>query len=425
MSDRPETAIKIEGVSKAFKLPHERHSSVKGLFVNIFRRNRSYERQQVLKDINFEIKEGEFFGIVGRNGSGKSTLLKLLAGIYTPDKGHIQVNGKLTPFIELGVGFNAELTGRENVYLNGALLGFNRKEMTAMYQKIVEFAELERFMDQKLKNYSSGMQVRLAFSIAIRAKSDILLIDEVLAVGDLDFQKKCYEYFFDLKNKNQTVVFVTHDMSAVRKFCSRCLLLSSGTVKRIGSPDDIAREYESINLRAADKRLGKENDEDKTPKYKTREGNKQAEIIKVETFNPSSKKSQRTFMAQEKIGIRITFEAHVSISRPSVGFIFQDQSNITVFATNNWIVKAPTKALKKGDRLVLETIVENVFTDGKYSITCAIESENFMTIYDRIEHIFSFMIGGHKLAHATTHPVNTMSISYIKNKNSLEETRET
>src|SRR5690606_31573026 len=158
----------------------------------MFRGKRTYEKQQVLKNISFEIKKGEFVGIVGRNGSGKSTLLKLLAGIYSPDKGSIEVNGKLVPFIELGVGFNPELTGRENVFLNGALLGFNRKEMQAMYKDIVEFAELERFMDQKLKNYSSGMQVRLAFSIAIRAQSDILLIDEVLAVGDAAFQQKCY-----------------------------------------------------------------------------------------------------------------------------------------------------------------------------------------------------------------------------------------
>lgn len=196
-------AIKVNGVSKAFKLPHEKQNSVKGLFVNMFRGKRTFERQQVLKDISFDIKKGEFFGIVGRNGSGKSTLLKLMAGIYTPDKGHIQVNGKLTPFIELGVGFNPELTGRENVFLNGALLGFNRKEMEAMYDEIVAFAELESFMDQKLKNYSSGMQVRLAFSIAIRANTDILVLDEVLAVGDEAFQRKCFAYFAKLKQEKR------------------------------------------------------------------------------------------------------------------------------------------------------------------------------------------------------------------------------
>jgi ABC-2 type transport system ATP-binding protein len=186
MSD--EVAIKVENVSKTFKLPHEKANSLKSAVVNFWHSDRTFENQKALSDISFEVKKGEFFGIVGRNGSGKSTLLKLLAGIYTPSKGEIRINGKLTPFIELGVGFNPELTGRENVFLNGALLGFSRKEMEVMYEDIVKFAELRRFMDQKLKNYSSGMQVRLAFSIAIRAQSDILVLDEVLAVGDSNFQ---------------------------------------------------------------------------------------------------------------------------------------------------------------------------------------------------------------------------------------------
>ena len=203
----PEVAIRIDGLSKTFKLPHEKYTSVKSVFINFYRRKRTYELQQALKDVSFEIKKGEFFGIIGRNGSGKSTLLKLIAGIYTPTKGEIKISGSLTPFIELGVGFNEQLTGRENVYLNGALLGFNRKEMNTMYKDIVEFAELEKFMDQKLKNYSSGMQVRLAFSIAIRAKSDILLLDEVLAVGDIAFQQKCYDYFSNLKIQNKTNLF--------------------------------------------------------------------------------------------------------------------------------------------------------------------------------------------------------------------------
>lgn len=209
--------------------------------------------QHVLDDISFDIKQGEFFGIVGRNGSGKSTLLKLLAQIYTPNKGGITVNGSLTPFIELGVGFNPELTGRENVFLNGALLGFDRKEIAAMYDDIVNFAEIERFMDQKLKNYSSGMQVRLAFSIAIRAKTDILLIDEVLAVGDTAFQQKCFSYFEELKRGNTTVVLVTHDMSAVTRFCTRALILESGKIKDIGRPSDIADEYILENVESSEK----------------------------------------------------------------------------------------------------------------------------------------------------------------------------
>src|SRR6185312_8467854 len=189
---------------------------------------RATETQHALKDISFEVKKGEFFGIVGRNGSGKSTMLKILAGIYQPTKGGVQKSGKLVPFIELGVGFNPELSGRENVFLNGALLGFSRKEIAAMYDEIVAFAELEKFMDQKLKNYSSGMQVRLAFSIAIRAKSDILLIDEVLAVGDASFQQKCFDYFYKLKQDKRTVVFVSHDMGAVERFCDRAVLIDNG-----------------------------------------------------------------------------------------------------------------------------------------------------------------------------------------------------
>lgn len=244
-----DVAISVAGVSKAFMLPHEKKPSIKSLFVSMFHAKRFYERQQVLKNISFEVKKGDFFGIVGRNGSGKSTLLKLLAGIYTPDEGQIQINGKLTPFIELGVGFNPELTGKENVFLNGALLGFNREEMAAMYEEIVEFAELEKFMDQKLKNYSSGMQVRLAFSIAIRANTDILVLDEVLAVGDESFQRKCNDYFAKIrKDKNKTIILVTHSMGALQKYCNKAIMLRNGEILASGNPEDVSNEYSIENL---------------------------------------------------------------------------------------------------------------------------------------------------------------------------------
>jgi ABC-2 type transport system ATP-binding protein len=241
------TIIAVESVSKSFKLPHEKQSSLKGLVTSLGSRKKTFEIQKALKNISFDVKEGEFFGIVGRNGSGKSTLLKLIAGIYTPDKGQIKISGRLIPFIELGVGFSPDLTGRENVYLNGALLGFSRKEMSAMYQDIVDFAELEKFMDQKLKNYSSGMQVRLAFSIAIRAKGDILVLDEVLAVGDEAFQQKCIDVFESHKANKQTIVLVTHDMSMVRRFCSRAMLINNGVIESIGSPEQIASKYSQLN----------------------------------------------------------------------------------------------------------------------------------------------------------------------------------
>jgi len=238
-------AISVRGLSKSFRLPTERSWGLKQALFNRLRGIKGYKDQQVLSGIDLEIKKGEFVGIVGRNGSGKSTLLKLLAGIYYPSAGEIVVNGSLTPFIELGVGFNMELSGRENVYLNGAILGFSNSEIDAMYDDIVKFAELGDFMDQKLKNYSSGMQVRLAFSIAIRAKGDILILDEVLAVGDAEFQKKCNDYFESLHGK-QTVILVTHSMDSVKKFCDRAIMIENGKIACAGSPEEVTAAYEQL-----------------------------------------------------------------------------------------------------------------------------------------------------------------------------------
>lgn len=236
-------AISVKGLKKSFRLPTEQSFGLKQAIFNRLRGVKGYKEQKVLRDINFEIKKGEFVGIVGRNGSGKSTLLKILAGIYYPQAGEVIINGTLVPFIELGVGFNPELTGRENVYMNGALLGFSNAEMDEMYDDIWKFAELEQFQDQKLKNYSSGMQVRLAFSIAIRARGDILLLDEVLAVGDAAFQHKCNEYFKTLHDNKQTVILVTHSMDNVRQFCDRAILIEQGEIILDGKPKKVADAY--------------------------------------------------------------------------------------------------------------------------------------------------------------------------------------
>lgn len=240
-----EIAIDVKNLYKSFRLPTERAWGLKQAIFNRLRGVKGFKEQKVLKGLDFQIKKGEFIGIVGRNGSGKSTLLKILSGIYYPEKGEVTVDGNLIPFIELGVGFNPELTGRENVYLNGALLGFSNKEMDAMYDDIWKFAELEQFQDQKLKNYSSGMQVRLAFSIAIRAKGDILILDEVLAVGDAEFQRKCNEYFASLKGK-QTVVLVTHSMENVTRFCDRAILIENGKIALEGEPTKVAEAYNKL-----------------------------------------------------------------------------------------------------------------------------------------------------------------------------------
>lgn len=239
--------ISVQGVSKSFKIPIEGSSGIKQKLINQLKGRKGYREFTALKDVTFSINKGEFFGIVGRNGSGKSTLLKIIANIYTPEKGSVQVNGALVPFIELGVGFNPELTGRENIFLNGALLGFSRQEVEGMYDEIVEFAELHEFMEERLKNYSSGMQVRLAFSIAIRAKSDVLLLDEILAVGDEAFQKKCIDYFYSIKKSGQTVVLVTHDMTNVERFCDRALVLSDSKMMGIYKPAKAKTIYEQLN----------------------------------------------------------------------------------------------------------------------------------------------------------------------------------
>lgn len=237
--------ISVKDVHKSFKLPTERAWGLKQAIFNRLKGIKGYKEQKVLNGINFNVHQNEFVGIVGRNGSGKSTLLKTLAKIYFPEKGKIIINGSLVPFIELGVGFNPELSGRENIFLNGALLGFSNKEMDAMYDEIVDFAELRDFMDQKLKNFSSGMQVRLAFSIAIRAKGDILLLDEVLAVGDAAFQQKCADYFSSIKG-SQTVILVTHDMGNVVKYCSRAILIENGKIVMDGEPKKVAEAYERL-----------------------------------------------------------------------------------------------------------------------------------------------------------------------------------
>lgn len=252
MIDNKNIAISVKDIYKDFILPQSKNSTFKQTFVNIVKKNKKVT-QRVLNGVSFDINKGDFFGIVGRNGSGKSTLLKLIAGVYTPTSGSIDISGILTPFIELGVGFNPELSGKDNVFLNGALLGFNRKQMEAMYGEIVEFAELEPFMDQKLKNYSSGMQVRLAFSIAIKAQGDILLLDEVLAVGDEAFQKKCYAYFANLKKQKKTVALVTHSMDIVQQFCNKAMLIENGNIKEIGNPLEISQKYKELFMKKEQK----------------------------------------------------------------------------------------------------------------------------------------------------------------------------
>jgi ABC-type polysaccharide/polyol phosphate transport system ATPase subunit len=236
------TAIDVEGISKAFLIPHEQRTYFKEYFLHPLRRM-TYERNEALRDVTFSVEQGEFFGLMGPNGSGKSTLLRILAGIYVPDRGRVRVRGLLSPFIELGVGFNPELNARDNIRISATLAGLTTRELDDRFDDILAFAELERFVDQKLKNYSSGMIVRLAYSIAIQIPFEVLLLDEALAVGDQSFKEKCYDTFHRFKDEGKTVVFVSHSLENIRRFCDRVLLLEKGEVRAQGNPEEVIGLY--------------------------------------------------------------------------------------------------------------------------------------------------------------------------------------
>ena len=384
MSERPDTeaVISVKRVSKDFLLPHEKTSSIKSGVINVFRKkDRMVDTQHALKDISFEIRKGEFFGILGRNGSGKSTLLKILAQIYQPTKGSIETQGKVVPFIELGVGFNPELTGRENVYLNGALLGFSRKEIDARYDDIVKFAELEKFMDQKLKNYSSGMQVRLAFSVATRAEADILLVDEVLAVGDAEFQRKCYHYFELLKKSKSTVVFVSHDMAAVREFCDRAILIENSELVAEGDAEKIANRYNRLFM-----------DEDKgeingIPQTNERWGDRRASFTKVEVTGKKvidDKTKSLTFTAE--------FTASQDIPTIITGSSIVNAKGEEVCGTNTEHRRIKLTDIKQGETVKVHWEYPNIFTDGKYTINVSLHGSNSTRMADWWEGAAAFTV---------------------------------
>lgn len=365
-------AISVANVSKSFKLPHEKHSGLKQAILS-FKGGMTYETQHALADISFEIKRGEFFGIVGRNGSGKSTMLKILAGIYQPTQGTATVHGQLVPFIELGVGFNPELTGRENVYLNGALLGFSRKQTEVIYQDIVDFAELPEFMDQKLKNYSSGMQVRLAFSIAIQAKADILLIDEVLAVGDENFQKKCIGVFEQLKREGRTIIFVSHSMAYVREFCDRVAVIDRSKLLYVGDTEKAIDIYNKLNADRESEQITIENEKSLT--NTERLGNGDAEITAFKVINSQARETIN-LVAGERFSISVDVLANKNIEKYAVGVMFRKSPQENLYGLNSYYQKTKMKSVKNRES------VRVIFTDnmplnpGSYFLSIAVAGMN-------------------------------------------------
>jgi ABC-type polysaccharide/polyol phosphate transport system ATPase subunit len=351
-------ALALEHVRKTFRLPHRQYSTLKEKALHPFR-SRRFDELRAVDDISLDVAAGEFFGIVGRNGSGKSTLLKCLAGIYRIDSGRIVINGRLSPFIELGVGFNPELTARDNVIVNAIMLGLSRREARRRFDEIVEFAELHEFVDLPLKNYSSGMSVRLGFSVAIQVDAEILLIDEVLAVGDAAFQQKCFEEFERLKREGRTIVLVTHDMTAVQRFCHRAMLIDRGRLLSVGDPHAIALAYNELNFG----RLV-ELDED-TERFGT---HGEAEI-KAAWFEDDAGERISTLPQGEPCAMAMDVFFRASLEEPVFAFYLRNEPRHTVFATSSdWRLDS-VGSFAAGETARVRVRFANWLAPNRYTLT--------------------------------------------------------
>jgi ABC-type polysaccharide/polyol phosphate transport system ATPase subunit len=357
-------AVSVRNVSKSFHIPRERYNTLKERALHAFRPT-PYDVLEAVDDVSVDIAEGEFFGIVGRNGSGKSTLLKCLAGIYGLDSGTVDIRGRLSPFIELGVGFNPELAARDNVIINGIMLGLTRKEAYARLAAVLAFAELEEFADLKLKNYSSGMHVRLAFSIAIQVDADILLIDEVLAVGDANFQQKCYDEFNRMKAEGRTIVLVTHDMAAVEHFCDRALVMDHGRVVKIGDPETVAREYNSLNFRAvrAEALISNGPEALKRPPV--------AEIVSG-MFEDLDGSALTGVHQGGPSPVRIEVRFHADAVNPIFGIALRDDRGRIAFATSSELQGGATGTFREGDTATVKLQFDNWLAPGRYTLEASV-----------------------------------------------------
>jgi ABC-type polysaccharide/polyol phosphate transport system ATPase subunit len=351
-------AISIRDVSKTFRIPHQRYSTLKERALHPLRARR-YNELHAVNDLSVEIADGEFFGIVGRNGSGKSTLLKCIAGIYALDAGTIDIRGRLSPFIELGVGFNSELAARDNVTLNAIMLGLSRKQARERFDAIIAFAELEEFIDLPLKNYSSGMAVRLAFSVAIEVNAEVLLIDEVLAVGDAAFQQKCFEQFERLRREGRTIVFVTHDMSAVERFCDRALLMDRGRMMSIGEPHAIALAYNELNF-------GRLVSDDGSAE---RAGDRGVAEIRASWFEDESGERIAAVAQGERCAMCMQVLFHSAVEDPVFAFALRNEPRHIVFATSSdWHMRPPGR-FAAGETVTVRVRFDNWLAPNRYTLS--------------------------------------------------------
>jgi ABC-type polysaccharide/polyol phosphate transport system ATPase subunit len=380
-------AIICDGVSKRFRIPLDRSTTLKYRATHL-RSTSRYHDFFALQDINFEVPEGQFLGIIGHNGSGKSTLLKILSRIYMPDTGSVTIIGNVSPFLELGVGFNPELTARENVYLNGAVLGLTHAELDDRIDGIIGFAELENFADQKLKNYSSGMQVRLAFSVAIQADAQILLMDEVLAVGDARFQEKCFDVFARYKREGKTVVLVTHDISAVKLYCDRALLLDHGQLIADGPPGDVTGLYRRMMGAVSDA-------EDKADNAETGErwGTREAEITAVRLLDIDGG-THRVFSAGAPMIIEVDYTVHGGDFDDFLCALRVDRADgLTLAQPESTMGRLTMVKQVPGTSGTLRYKVEQLpLLAASYSLTVALHDQHRGHTYDQIERAQSFRV---------------------------------
>ena len=369
-------AVRLRSVNKTFRLPHEQYHTLKERALHPFR-TRRFDVLRAVDDVSLDIAAGEFFGIVGRNGSGKSTLLKCLAGIYGIDSGVLEISGRLSPFIELGVGFNPDLTARDNVIINAIMLGLSRKQAQARFDDIVAFAELDEFMDLKLKNYSSGMQVRLAFAVAIQVDAEIVLIDEVLAVGDAAFQQKCFDQFQRLKAEGHTIVFVTHDMGSVERFCDRAMLMDRGRVVDLGSPASIARQYNELNFRRV-----REEAKETGSGPETLRAPPVAEVSTARFESPDGEALVMTNQG-EACSLRMDVRFHAEIENPIFAFALLSEAGNTSFATSTQVHGVQTGHFYPGDTAVVRVPFENWLGPGRYRLMASVARDGSAgDIYD-------------------------------------------
>lgn len=380
----------MDNVSKTFRVPTERVHTLKETALHPFRRA-TFDEFVALKGVSFDVRHGEFLGIVGRNGSGKSTLLKCMAGIYRVDTGGIYVDGRLSAFIELGVGFNNDLAARENVLINGTMLGLSPREARRRYDSIIDFAELRDFETLKIKNYSSGMLVRLAFSVMIHVNADILLVDEVLAVGDAAFQQKCFDQFYRLRDENRTVILVTHDMSAVERFCDSAVLFEKGDMVSQGESHRIGVEYLELNFGRAPAIVAAEA-ADRSDEQRSGIGG--AEIVEAWFEDQHGARASNLELERDcRFAARIRFTAPVD--HPVFGVTLENAAHDNVFTASTQWQEAETGHFAAGEEAVFRVQFTNVLAPGRYDATPSVAQRGSGTaVMDRRERFISTVVSG-------------------------------